>query len=83
MYYVSAIFVVCCVYMHTQVDTKTLAKPPECKGSGSNTATALDGSPLPDVVEYIKQGKVDLVINIPEVSFCAPRALSTFRHVLG
>lgn len=45
--------------------TKTLAKPPECKGSGSSSA--LDGSPLPDVVEYIKQGKVDLVINIPEV----------------
>ncbi|CAM9239741.1 unnamed protein product [Pylaiella littoralis] len=46
------------------VDTKTLAKPPDCKGSSSTPA--LDVSPLPDVVEYIKQGKVDLVINIPE-----------------
>lgn len=50
-----------------QVDTKTLAKPPKCKGAGDGTATALDGSSLPDVVEYIKDGKVDLVINIPEV----------------
>eukprot|EP00903_Cladosiphon_okamuranus_P012119 g11371.t1 len=47
------------------VETKTLAKPQDFTDAGSNTATA-DGSPLPDVVEYIKQGKVDLVINIPE-----------------
>lgn len=47
-----------------------LAKPADCcSGGNANTspACALDGSPLPDVVEYIKAGKVDLVINIPEV----------------
>ena len=48
-----------------QVPTKTLAKPQDCRGSGNTTA--LDGTPLPNVVEYIKEGKVDLVINIPEV----------------
>lgn len=60
------------------MDTKTLAKPMEFAEAGSSTATALDGSPLPDVVEYIKEGKVDLVINIPEVRCCALAHVYTF-----
>eukprot|EP00904_Undaria_pinnatifida_P012342 jgi/Undpi1/8238/HiC_scaffold_25.g10708.m1 len=51
-------------YCKHDVPTKTLAKPQDCRGSGNTTA--LDGTPLPNVVEYIKDGKVDLVINIPE-----------------
>lgn len=51
-----------------QVKTRTLAKPRDLKGGQTNgPGCALDGSPLPNVVEYIKEGKVDLVINIPEV----------------
>lgn len=53
-----------------QVPTKTLAKPQECRGAG--TTTSLDGTPLPNVVQYIKDGKVDLVINIPEVRIPMP-----------
>lgn len=64
--------------MSVKVTTKMLAKPQDCKGSGN--ATALDGSPLPDVVEYIKDGKVDLVINIPEVSTAMPPFLDE-KHV--
>lgn len=69
---------------HMQVPTKTLAKPQDCRGSGNTTA--LDGTPLPNVVQYIKDGKVDLVINIPEVRgeelpflfyFCFPFCFST------
>lgn len=51
-----------------QVPTKTLAKPRDYRSSANEAPQcALDGTPLPNVVEYIKEGKVDLVINIPEV----------------
>lgn len=59
-------------FLSVQVNTKMLAKPSDVPTGGNASAAppcALDGTPLPNVVQYIKDGKVDLVINIPEVGY--------------
>lgn len=64
--------------------TKTLAKPKDYRSSGNEAPQcALDGTPLPNVVEYIKEGKVDLVINIPEVRYIYSRRRAGGNCCLG